>query len=210
MKKNQTIRNNATGETLTMLISEEDNGGACQLYEVHLPPRRPGPPLHYHTDFIETFTVRQGQLDIYLDKDQKHVLLLPGKNATAQLRQLHRFANEHDEPAIFTIETKPAGGVVKAFQLVYGIANDGGTAKDGLPRNPIARLVFIKTAQGYLPGIPRTLQKLVFACAALLARITGLEKRWQVYFTRPAGSPEGFPPGGTERKSWRSWRSESS
>ncbi len=62
MKKNRVIRSNATGETLTMLVSEEENSGACQLYEVCLPPRRPSPPLHYHVDFIETFTVKQGQL----------------------------------------------------------------------------------------------------------------------------------------------------
>jgi hypothetical protein len=36
MKKNQTIRNNATGETLTMLVSDEENHGACQLYKVFL------------------------------------------------------------------------------------------------------------------------------------------------------------------------------
>lgn len=58
MKKNQVIRNNATGETLTMLVSEDENGGACQLYEVRLPPHRPSPPLHYHVDFTETFTVK--------------------------------------------------------------------------------------------------------------------------------------------------------
>jgi hypothetical protein len=39
MKKNQIIRNNATGETLTMLVSDEENGGACQLYEARLPHR---------------------------------------------------------------------------------------------------------------------------------------------------------------------------
>jgi hypothetical protein len=41
MKTNRTIRNNATGETLTMLVSEGENGGACQVNEVHLPPHRP-------------------------------------------------------------------------------------------------------------------------------------------------------------------------
>jgi len=77
----------------------------------------------------------------------------------AEIRQPHRFANEHNEPVIFTIKTKPAGGVVKAFQLAYGISNDGGAARDGLPKNPIARLVFVKTTQGYLPDIPRALQR---------------------------------------------------
>jgi len=54
---------------------------------------------------------------------------------------------------IFTIKTEPAGGVVKAFQLACGIANDGGAGKDGLPKNPVARPV-AKTTQGCLPGFP--------------------------------------------------------
>ena len=182
MKQNQTIRNNATGETLTMLVSDEENNGVCQLYEVFLPPHRPSPPPHYHVDFTETFTVKQGKLDFYVDSDQKHLLLQPGESTTAQIRQPHRFANNHDEAVIFTIKTKPAGGVVKAFQLAYGISNDGGAARDGLPKNPIARLVFAKTTQGYLPAIPRAIQRIVFGCAALLARAVGLEKKWQVYF----------------------------
>ena len=158
------------------------NNGVCQLYKVFLPPHRPSPPLHYHVDFTETFTVKQGKLDFYVDSDQKHLLLQPGESATAQIRQPHRFANNRDEPVIFTIKTKPAGGVVKAFQLAYGISNDGGAARDGLPKNPIARLVFAKTTQGYLPAIPRAIQRIVFGCAALLARAVGLEKKWQVYF----------------------------
>lgn len=183
MKKDQVIRNDATGETLTMLVSEEENDGACQLYEVRLPPHRPSPPLHYHVDFIETFTAKQGKLDFYLDREQKHLVLQPGESATARIRQPHRFANDHDEPVTFTIKTEPAGGVVKAFQLAYGIANDGGAAKDGLPKNPIARLVFVKTTQGYLPGIPRALQHIIFSAAALIAKVAGLEKGWRSYFT---------------------------
>jgi mannose-6-phosphate isomerase-like protein (cupin superfamily) len=182
MKKGQTVGNKATGEALTMLISEDENGGACQLYEVRLPPHWPSPPMHYHVDFTETFTVKEGKLDIYVGREQKRLLLLAGESVTAEIRQLHRFANEHDEPVTFTVETKPAGGVVKAFQMAYGIANDGGAAKDGLPKNPIARLVFVKTAQGYLPGIPRVVQVLVFSCASFAATITGMDKRGQKYF----------------------------
>jgi Cupin domain len=133
-------------------------------------------------DFIETFTVKRGKLDIYLDRDEKHLLLEPGESTTAQIRQPHRFANDHDEPVTFTVKTEPAGGVVKAFQLAYGIANNGGATRDGLPKNPIARLVFVKTAQGYLPGIPRAIQRIAFGCATFIARISGLEKKWQVYF----------------------------
>lgn len=104
MKKNQIIRNDATGETSTMLVSDEEKGGACQLYEVRLPPHRPSPPLHYHVDFIETVSVKEGKLDIYVDRDQKHLLLQPGASATAHIRQPHRFANDHNEPVIFNLK----------------------------------------------------------------------------------------------------------
>ncbi|MFY9529038.1 MAG: cupin domain-containing protein [Candidatus Acidiferrales bacterium] len=135
MKAGETISNKQTGETLTMLVSEEENDGSRQLYQVRLPPRRPSPPFHYHLKFTETFLVIEGALDIYLGRERRHILLNPQESLTAKIEQVHTFANERDESTVITSETKPAGGVVRAFQLAYGVANDRGAAKDGLPRN---------------------------------------------------------------------------
>jgi hypothetical protein len=88
MKKKRVISNDATGETLTMLVSEEENSGACQLYEFVC--RRAQSAASLPGGFIETFTVKQGQLDIYVGRDRKHLLLLPGDSATAHVRQPHR------------------------------------------------------------------------------------------------------------------------
>jgi hypothetical protein len=66
MKKNQIIRNKTTGETLTMLVSDEENGGACQLYEVHLPPHRPGPQLHYHVDFLFSHSKAMSRIEQFV------------------------------------------------------------------------------------------------------------------------------------------------
>jgi hypothetical protein len=41
MKAVETINNMRTGDTLTMLVSEEENRGARRLYQVRLPLRRP-------------------------------------------------------------------------------------------------------------------------------------------------------------------------
>jgi mannose-6-phosphate isomerase-like protein (cupin superfamily) len=151
MKKDQTIGNRHTGETLTLLVSEEENGGARQFYRVRLPPRRRSPPLHYHIAFTETFACVEGTLDMYFGRERRHLRLKPGESVTAEIRQPHTFANDSDQPCLMTVETHPAGGVVKAFQLAYGIANDGGAASDGLPKNPIVRLRFIQISQGFLP-----------------------------------------------------------
>jgi mannose-6-phosphate isomerase-like protein (cupin superfamily) len=182
MKAGETITNDLTGETLTMLVSEEDDGGARQLYQVHLPPRRPSPPFHYHLRFAETFSVIEGALDVYLGQERQHILLSPRERYTAEIGQLHTFANNREEPAVITIDTQPAGGVVKAFQLAYGVANDRGAAQDGLPRNPLVRLLFLRTTEGFLPRIPLAVQKVVFGFAAFVASLTGVEKRLAAYY----------------------------
>lgn len=166
-----------------MLVSEEDNNGTSQLYRVHLPPHRPGPPLHYHLEFSETFTALEGTLGMYLGRERKHIRLTSGESVTAQIGQLHTFANNSDQPCTMTVETRPAGGVVKAFQVAYGVANEGGASPDGLPRNPLIRLRFIEIAQGFLPLPPLPIQRFVLRVAHVTALVTGIERQIQRYIS---------------------------
>jgi len=53
MKKNPVICNDAAGETLTMLVSEEENSGTCQLYEVGLPRCPQSAASRFPTDSSE-------------------------------------------------------------------------------------------------------------------------------------------------------------
>jgi mannose-6-phosphate isomerase-like protein (cupin superfamily) len=181
VKKNAVIENRETGERLTMLVSEEENGGALQIYRVLLPAHRASPPLHYHLAFTETFTAVEGTLDMYLGWERRHLRLNAGESMTVQIYQPHTFANTSNQPCTMTVETRSAGGVVKAFELAYGVANDGGAAKDGLPRNLLVRLRFIAISQGFLPALPLAFQRTVFAIAAFLARIFGVERRVKRY-----------------------------
>jgi len=176
MKSGATIGNRNTGETLTMLKGEDETGGMVQCYRVHLPPHRQSPPLHYHLAFTERFTCLHGTLDVYLGRERRHVQLHSGQSVTAELGQPHTFANTFSQPCDMTVETRPAGGVVKAFQLAYGLANDGRSAPDGLPLNPLLRLRFIAISQGFVPQVPRFLQKAIFRAAFFLSRLTGTER----------------------------------
>jgi quercetin dioxygenase-like cupin family protein len=176
MRAGETIRNHATGETLTMLEGEQESGGVRQLYAVRVPPRRPSPPMHYHVAFTEKFTAMEGALDFYLGRERRRMTLAPGQSVTAELGQPHTFGNDRDEWTTFTVETRPPGGVVAAFQMAYAVANAGGAAKDGLPRDPIVRLVFIRASQGFLPGVPLFLQRALFAVAAWVARMSGMDR----------------------------------
>jgi hypothetical protein len=82
------------------------------------------------------------------------------------------------------VETRPAGGVVKAFEIAYGVANADGVARDGLPKNPLVRLRFIEISQGFLPVLPLSFQKTVFSFAKILSRWTGVEKTLNKYTLR--------------------------
>src|SRR5258707_15354963 len=119
---------------------------------------------------------------MYLGQQRKPVVWKPRESVSVQIGQLHTFGNEQDEPAVITVETKPAGGAARGFQLAYGVANDGGAGSDGLPKNLLARMIFIQTCQGFVPGVPLPLQRLVLGAATLLARITGVEKSLRKYF----------------------------
>jgi hypothetical protein len=112
----------------------------------------------------------EGTLDFYLGRKRRRVTLGIGQSVTAEIGQPHAFGNDRDKWTTFTVETRPPGGVVAAFQMAYAVANAGGAAKDGLPRNPILRLVFIRMSQGFLPGVPLFLQRALFAVVGWLAR----------------------------------------
>jgi len=73
MRNGESNRNRITGETITMLLGENETDGIRQLYQVSLPPRRPSPPVHYHLAFTETFSALEGKLDLYLGRERKHL-----------------------------------------------------------------------------------------------------------------------------------------
>ena len=49
-----------TGETIRILASGHDNGGAALEVDALLPPGLPGPPRHRHRTRTESFTVQEG------------------------------------------------------------------------------------------------------------------------------------------------------
>ncbi|HUD57656.1 MAG TPA: hypothetical protein VMR02_20670 [Terracidiphilus sp.] len=93
-------------------------------------------------------------------------MLKPQESLTVEIGQVHTFANEREELTVIRIETKPAAGVVRAFQLAYGVANDGGAASDVLPKNPLV----VRASWGFPPQVPLAVQKVVSHSPHLLRR----------------------------------------
>ena len=183
MRPNDVITNKKLNQTLTLLVSAKDTGGASNKYEIAMPAYADGPYAHFHTEFKEVFTVTKGVLNFYLGNEKALTTLTEGQHITAEIGQLHAFKNNSDKPVSFTVEGIPAGGFVNAFQLACGVANEGKAGKDGLPANLLEKLYFIRLTRGFLPRVPVSIQQKAFSLAAFLLSLTGRKKRLDSYIT---------------------------
>ena len=183
MKPNDVITNEKLGETLTLLVSAKDTGGARNKYEITMPAHADGPYAHFHTRFKEVFTVTKGVLDFYLGNEKARTTLTEGQSITAEIGQLHAFRNNSDEPVRFTVEGIPAGGFVDAFQLACGVANAGQAGQDGLPASLLEKLYFVRLTKGFLPRVPVFIQQAAFSLATFWLALTGRKKQLDSYIS---------------------------
>ena len=107
-----------TGETVTILASGRDTGGAAFDVEAVLPPGLAGPPRHRHRAQTETFTVQEGRLRVVVGRDVR--VLSAGETAVVPPSVAHAFANPFDAPARIRVQETPAGPLEEQFVALAG------------------------------------------------------------------------------------------
>lgn len=160
-------------DTVTLLRTSDETGGALTLAEVELAPGG-GNEAHCHTLFEERFEVVRGTLGIELDGRVHR--LGRGESAVVPKRAIHRFFNDTREPVIFRVEIAPASRAFEqAFQIAYGLARDGRVTPGGLPLNPLHAAVLSEMTGTHLPGVFELLSP-VTAWLAAQARRRGIDR----------------------------------
>ncbi|MBC6369182.1 cupin domain-containing protein [Algoriphagus sp. AK58] len=131
---NRTIINPLYKDQVTFTQTSEETGGKITELDLILSPKG-GNPMHHHTSFEETFTAVKGDLGLKL-KD-KTLILKPGESYTVKKMEGHGFFNPSDNQEIrFTIQIKPGHtGFENSLRIMYGLAQDGLTAKNGIPKD---------------------------------------------------------------------------
>jgi len=138
-------------EAATFLETSEETGGEYTLIEMEVGPGG-GPAPHYHRSYDEHFEVLQGTLEVLVGKDIR--TLNPGEKAVARRNVLHRFRNPTDEPTRFLIEFRPGQpGFEKTMRVAFGLARDGLTYSNGMPKSPYHQALTLEWADIRLPGI---------------------------------------------------------
>lgn len=120
-------------DKVTVLKSADETNGEYLLVQVELAVGG-GNNMHYHTTFDEIFVPVEGVLGIDLEKQK--LRLSPGEEATAPLGKLHRFYNPGTSPIIFNVKITPASNrFLEGLSIGYGLAADGKTNKNGIPKS---------------------------------------------------------------------------
>ena len=178
-RSDRTITNSIDHYAVTFLKTSRETGGAYELVQVQLGPRG-GNDWHYHTNFVETFTVQTGQLSIGLEG--KKIILLPGQRAQAAIRQMHKFYNQTDKPTTFLVQITPGRGFEKTLRSAYGLMNSGQTDKDGLPKNVWHLCLLLGYSESYMAGMPGWIQEPLVQSLAKIAQWKGEDKALEQFY----------------------------
>lgn len=149
---NRTIINPIIKDEVTFIRTSAETMGQCTEVMVTLIPGG-GTPMHYHTTFAETFIATRGELSIGLEKG-KSVVLQPGESFTASRMVLHRFYNATMHPIHFKVLIQPGSvGFEQSLRIMYGLATDGLTNKQSVPKKMIHTAVLFKLGDTNFPGM---------------------------------------------------------
>jgi mannose-6-phosphate isomerase-like protein (cupin superfamily) len=169
----RTIYNPVQRDRVTFLEMAADTAGGRTLAELEVAPGG-GNMLHRHLTYAEHFEVLEGVLTV--EVDGVVLQLGPGQSAVAPIRSLHRWANESDAPAVCLIEVVPGHrGFEQTLQIGYGLAADGLTRADGVPRRPYDLAVLAELSDIRLPP-PMALLAPLMTVLARRARANGHEQ----------------------------------
>jgi mannose-6-phosphate isomerase-like protein (cupin superfamily) len=178
--RSRTIYNPMIGDHATFLKSTEETNGESLLIRVELPAHGGAKTArHLHLQSAETFVVIEGELTVENGSDV--VVLKVGDSATAAPRAHHRYLSASDLPCVFEVEIRPAGRTEDGLRLIYGLARDGRSGPNSVPRNPLELALGAQYSDMYLASLPVWVQKAIFGGLASIARMVGTEKRFARY-----------------------------
>lgn len=148
----RTIVNPVIRDVATFLQTARESKSKLSELEITLMPGG-GNPLHYHKTYSETFVAVEGELGLRLGKEQT-LILKPGETFTVKPMQLHCFFNPTDQKIKFNIRIEPGHeGFENSLRIIYGLAADGLTNKDSIPKSLTHTALVVTMSDMNAPGL---------------------------------------------------------
>jgi mannose-6-phosphate isomerase-like protein (cupin superfamily) len=150
-------------------------------------------PEHVHHPWEDCFEVLSGRLGVRVGG--RELTLGPGQSAVVPPGVSHAWWNPSgDEEVHFLAEMRPGLDVETMLETVLGLAREGKTIGEAIPKNPLQLAVLAEEfgSWGYFTAVPRPVRRALFAPVRLLAffgRLFGYRARYPEYSGAEAGQP---------------------
>lgn len=176
-RTDRTIINKEGNYAATFVKTGKETNNAYELVQVELEPNG-GNDWHYHTSFLEQFTVVDGKVKI--GKNGEEVTLDKGETTSAEKKDMHYFKNALDKKSVLLVKVTPAAGLEKTLRVAYGLINDG-LLKNDMTENPWHMCLLLGYSESYLPGMPNWFQEPLISALAKIAQWKGEDKVLKKY-----------------------------
>jgi quercetin dioxygenase-like cupin family protein len=183
-KAGDIIENPVTGERITFLKTTQETNGELLRFEWVLPPGF-FLPEHFHPHQEERHEVLSGTLRGRVggqERDYKE-----GERVVGPAGVPHAWRNPSSEEELRIIsEIRPPLVFETIFETFFGLARDGKTTKQGIPKNPLQLAVLADEMRGmfYYSRVPVAVQEAFSALVAVVAsvgRLLGYKARYPEY-----------------------------
>ena len=177
------FENPVTGERGVVRVGTEESGGELLVSDLYVRPGGAVTGEHVHPAIEEYFTVVRGRVAFRLNGRQTIATL--GQRLHVPAGTVHDWWNAGEEEAHIVVEILPGVRFEKMIVNLFGLAQDGKINAKGMP-NLLQASLFAKEFEDvlYFTKPPRTIQKILFAILAPIARLLGYRGSYPEYLER--------------------------
>jgi quercetin dioxygenase-like cupin family protein len=183
-KAGDVIENPITGERITFLKTTQETNGELLRFEYVLPPEFTIPE-HVHPHQEERHEILSGTLRGRVGGQERDYE--EGERVVGPAGVPHAWQNPSSEEELrFVSELRPPLVFETLMETTFGLARDGKTTKQGIPKDPLQLAVLVDETRGmfYSSRVPVAVQEALLALFAVLAsvgRLLGYRARYPEY-----------------------------
>ena len=176
----QILDNPQSGERFIFRKTAADTNGEYLEFDLELRPDGKVPGKHVHPKQTERFEVLDGTMQFKLGR--KTIVAKAGDVVEVPPGTAHKFQNGGVSTAHVRVRVTPALRMEELFETVCGLAADGRTLKNGMPK-PLDLALFVSQYRDEVqaPFPPAVVQRASLAPLAAIAKARGHHERYDCY-----------------------------
>lgn len=172
--------NPVTGERAIVLTDPFEHPDQVLVSHLLVEPGGRVATAHLHPNLRERFHVLSGRVGFRIGDEQRE--LGPGEAAEVPPNTIHDWWQVGEEQASVVVEVDPGIRFVQLVGTLFGLARDGRSTKQGLPK-PLQLAVTVSEFSDtiVITSPPPWVQRIAFGLLAPIGRARGLEPYYERY-----------------------------